>query len=311
MNFLRKLSDSLGQFMAVVVIIAAALALFVPSSASWIQTEWINPILMIIMFGMGLNLSLDHFKLLSTKPLHILLGIIAQFAIMPALALFLSLLFKLDADLMTGVVLVGTCPGGVASNAITSMSKGDTTLSVEMTSINTILAPFATPAITSMLLNIRGIEVDTFAMTFSIIQVVIIPIVLGLTVSKIFPKINDALSDVSRIVSMIAVCLIAMSVISRNAEQILSSGLLIFTVVILHNLLGYVCGFMLGSAIGVSDARIKALSIEVGIQNSSLAVSLAENIFPGLAMAAVPGALFTVWHNISGALLALLYRQWE
>ena len=311
MNFLRKFNDSFGLYVAVIIPAAAILVLFVPSTALWIQTEWINPMLMIIMFGMGLNLSLDHFKLLSTKPLHILLGIIAQFAIMPALALVLSLFFRLDDALMTGVVLVGTCPGGTASNVITSMSKGDTTLSVEMTSVNTILAPFATPAITSMLLSIKGIEVDVFAISFSIIQVVIIPIVLGSIVSRIFSRINYALTHILRYISVVAVFMIAASVISRNAEQILSSGILIFGVVILHNLLGYICGFMLGSAIGVSDARIKALSIEVGIQNSSLAVSLAESSFPNLAMATVPGALFSVWHNVSGTLLAGLYRLWE
>ena len=310
MNFLRRFNDFLGRYMAVIVAVIAALSLFVPSSALWIQTGWINPLLMVVMFGMGLTLSFDDFKMLFTHPFHIFLGIIAQFVIMPAMAYWLSLAFHLDAALMAGVVLVGTCPGGTSSNVITYLSKGDVALSVGMTSVNTLLAPFATPAITYMLLNTR-VNVDVFAMFISIVQVVIIPIVLGLIISRIFSRITKALADVLPAVSVIAICLIVGCVVSHNASSILSSSMLVFGVVILHNMLGYVCGFMLGSALGMSTARIKALSIEVGMQNSGLAVSLAGSSFPNLAMATVPGALFSVWHNISGALLAGLYRRWK
>ena len=310
MNFLRRFNDFLGRYMAVIVAVIAALSLFVPESALWIQTGWINPLLMVVMFGMGLTLSFDDFKMLFTHPFHILLGIIAQFVIMPAMAYWLSLMFHLDAALMAGVVLVGTCPGGTSSNVITYLSKGDVALSVGMTSVNTLLAPFATPAITYMLLNTR-VNVDVFAMFISIVQVVIIPIVLGLIISKIFSRITKALADILPAVSVIAICLIVGCVVSHNASSILSSSMLVFGVVILHNMLGYVCGFMLGSALGMNTARIKALSIEVGMQNSGLAVSLAGSSFPNLAMATVPGALFSVWHNISGALLAGLYRRWE
>ena len=310
MNFLRKFSDFLGRYMAVIVAVVTGLALFIPESALWIQTGWINPLLMVVMFGMGLTLSFNDFKLLFTNPFQILLGIIAQFAIMPVLAYWLSLSFHLEPALMAGVVLVGTCPGGTASNVITYLSKGDVALSVGMTSINTLLAPFLTPMVTYLLLNTR-VDVDIFAMFISIVQVVIIPIVLGLIISKLFSRITKALSDILPSVSVIAICLIVACVVSHNASRIISSSVLVFGVVILHNILGYVCGFMLGSALSLNAAKIKALSIEVGMQNSGLAVSLAGSSFPNLSMATVPGALFSVWHNISGALLAAVFRRWE
>lgn len=310
MNFLRKFSDFLGHYMAVIVAVVAALSLFLPESSLWIQTGWINPLLMVVMFGMGLTLSFNDFKMLFTNPFQILLGILAQFIIMPAMAYWLSLAFHLNSELMAGVILVGACPGGTASNVITYLSKGDVALSVGMTSVNTLLAPFVTPAITYMLLNTR-VDVDVFSMFISIVQVVIIPIALGLIISRFLSRITKALADILPAVSVIAICMIAACVVSHNSSSIMASSVLVFGVVILHNILGYVCGFMLGSALGLNAAKIKALSIEVGMQNSGLAVSLAGSSFPNLAMAAVPGALFSVWHNISGALLAGLYRHWE
>lgn len=310
MESLRKISSLLGRYMAAIVVAVTLLALFVPQSSLWIQTGWINPLLMIVMFGMGLTLDFKDFALVFTKPKYILLGCLAQFIIMPALAYGLSIAFALDAALMAGVVLVGTCPGGTSSNVITYLSNGDVALSVGMTSVNTLLAPFLTPAITYMLLQ-KTIHVDVIAMFMSIVQVVIVPIVLGFIINKAFTKLTGSLVDVLPAVSVTAICLIVACVVSHNAERILSTGLLVFAVVILHNMLGYLCGFMLGKVLGLDNAKVKALSVEVGMQNSGLATSLAGSTFPELAMATVPGAIFSVWHNISGALLASVYKKWE
>ena len=265
---------------------------------------------MIVMFGMGLTLDFKDFALVFTKPKYILLGCLAQFTIMPALAYGLSLAFALDAGMMAGVILVGTCPGGTSSNVITYLSRGDVALSVGMTSVNTLLAPFLTPAITYLLLR-TTVDVDVVAMFMSIVQVVIIPIVLGFVINKLFAKITRALVDVLPAVSVTAICLIVACVVSHNAARILATGVLVFAVVFLHNMLGYLCGFGLGKVLRLDVPQVKALSVEVGMQNSGLATSLAGSSFPELAMATVPGAIFSVWHNISGALLASVYRRWE
>ena len=310
MDFLRKVSDAFGRYMAVIVVVVTLLALFVPQSSLWIQTSWITPLLMIIMFGMGLTLDIKDFALVFTKPKYILIGCLAQFIIMPALAYGLSLAFALDAALMAGVVLVGTCPGGTSSNVITYLSRGDVALSVGMTSVNTLLAPFLTPAITYLLLQ-KTVSVDVWAMFISIVQVVIVPIILGFVINKLFSNITRALVDVLPAVSVTAICMIVACVVSHNAARILATGMLVFAVVFLHNMLGYLCGFVLGKILGLDSAKTKALSVEVGMQNSGLATSLAGSAFPELAMATVPGAIFSVWHNISGALLASVYRRWE
>lgn len=310
MKKLKRISEIIGKYMALIVLAVAALALFLPQSSLWIQTSWVNYLLMVVMFGMGLTMKPKDFALVFKRPKDILVGCAAQFIIMPALAFGLSRLFGLDAALTAGVVLVGTCPGGTASNVITYLSKDDVPLSVGMTSVNTLLAPILTPAITYLLLQ-TTVSVDVWAMFWSIIQVIIIPIALGFIVNHFFEKITEKAIDVLPTVSTIAICLIVAAVVSHNAEKIYTCGVLVLCVVILHNLLGYTCGFGLGKLLRLPPAKIKALSIEIGMQNSGLATSLAGTAFPNLAMATVPGAIFSVWHNISGAILSGIYRRWK
>lgn len=310
MKVLEKISDFFGKFMALIVLAVAALALFVPVTCTWIQTGWVNYLLMIVMFGMGLTLKLEDFKLVFTRPKDICVGCIAQFTIMPLLAFALGKIFGLDAALLAGVILVGTCPGGTSSNVITFMSKGDVALSVGMTSVNTILAPLLTPAITWLLLR-TTVTVDPMNMFLSIIKVVIIPIALGFIINKLFGQVTEKLVTILPTVSVVAICLIVASVVSHNSEKIFSTGIVVFAVVILHNLLGYACGFGLGKLLKLNAAKTKALSVEIGMQNSGLATSLAGTAFPDLAMATVPGAIFSVWHNISGAVLANIYNRWN
>ena len=211
---------------------------------------------------------------------------------------------------MTGVILVGACPGGTSSNVITYLSKGDIALSVSMTSINTMLAPILTPLITYLLLS-TTVNVDTYSMFISIINVVIIPITLGFVINKFFGNFTQKIIKVLPMVSVIGICMIVASVVSHNATKILSTGLIVFTIVILHNVLGYVCGFGLGKILKYNIAKTKAISIEIGMQNSGLATNLALTSFASLAMATVPGAIFSVWHNISGAILASIYNKWN
>jgi BASS family bile acid:Na+ symporter len=263
---------------------------------------------MIVMFGMGLTIKPEDFVLVFTHPKDILIGCLAQFTIMPLLAFLLGKAFGLEAGLLAGVILVGTCPGGTSSNVITYLSEGDVALSVGMTSVNTLLAPLLTPVITYLFLR-TTVSVDVLAMFISIIKVVIVPIALGFVINHFFGKYTAKVKEALPLVSVLAITMIVAAVVSHNSEQILTTGAIIFLVVILHNLLGYGCGLLLGQALKLPLSKKKALSVEIGMQNSGLATSLAATAFPDLAMATVPGAIFSVWHNISGALLANIYRR--
>ena len=290
MKFLEKLSDFVGRYMAFIVVVVAATALFEPSALLWIKTSWITTLLMIVMFGMGLTLDPADFAVVFRRPKDIILGCVAQFTIMPLLAFGLGKIFALDDALLVGVILVGTCPGGTSSNVITYLSKGDVALSVGMTSVSTLLAPVLTPALTYLLLK-QTVSVDMAAMFMSIVKVVILPI-------RVLP-----------LVSVTAIVMIVAAVVSANSAKIMTTGLVVFSVVILHNILGYALGYMIAAFLKVPLAKKKAISIEVGMQNSGLATSLAASSFPSLALATVPGAVFSVWHNISGAILANIYSQ--
>ncbi|MBQ9289619.1 MAG: bile acid:sodium symporter family protein [Clostridia bacterium] len=308
MKALEKVSTFLGNHMAVLVLVVTAVSLFIPKAGLWIQTGWINYLLMIVMFGMGLTLNLSDFQLVFSRPRDILIGCVSQFTIMPLLAFALGKLFRLDDALLAGVILVGTCPGGTSSNVITYLSGGDVPLSVGMTSINTLLAPILTPALTYLFLH-TTVEVNIISMFLSIIQVVILPIALGLIINRIWGQYTRRMTSILPSVSVIAISLIVASVVSHNAGKILSTGLIVFAVVILHNVLGYACGFGIGKLLKLDASKTKALSIEIGMQNSGLATALAGTAFPSLTMATVPGAIFSVWHNISGAILANLFRK--
>ena len=296
--------------MALIVLLVAALALFVPKSCLWVQTSWVNYLLMAVMFGMGLTMKAENFGVVFSRPKDMIIGCTAQFLIMPLLAFALGKGFGLEKELLVGVILVGTCPGGTSSNVITYLSKGDVALSVGMTSVNTLLAPVLTPALTYLLLR-TSVDVDIKAMFISIIQVVIIPIGLGLLINRFFGKVTQKAKDILPTVSVTAICLIIAAVVSHNSERILSTGAVIFVVVILHNLLGYGCGLLIGTLFKMDTPRKKAVSVEIGMQNSGLATTLAASAFPDLSMATVPGAIFSVWHNISGALLAGVFRHFD
>ena len=307
---MKKISEFIGKYMAVIVLVIAALALLVPGTCLWIQTSWINYLLMIVMFGMGLTLKFEDFAIVFRRPKDIIIGCVAQFTIMPLLAFALGKIFGLDAGLMAGVILVGTCPGGTASNVMTYLSKGDVALSVGMTSVNTLLAPLLTPAITYLLLK-TTVTVDVLSMFISIIKVVIVPIALGFIINRFFGKYTKMASDVLPLISVLAITMIVAAVVSHNSERILETGAVVFVTVILHNILGYLVGFGLGLILKLPMQRKKALAIEIGMQNSGLATSLAGTAFPDLAMATVPGAVFSVWHNISGAILANIFRRMD
>ncbi len=304
MKVLEKISDFAGKWMAIIALIVAIIALLAPDPVhAALPTSWVNPLLGIVMFGMGMTLKLSDFKVVFTKPKAVITGILSQFIIMPLLAWLLCTIFQLPTELAVGVILVGCCPGGTSSNVMTYLSKGDVALSVGMTACTTVLAPIVTPALVLLLAG-QSVDVSYVSMLMSIVQVVLVPIILGFIINAIAPKIADVFGKVLPLISVIAISLIIMAVVSANAAKLMTVGALIIVVVMLHNLCGYALGYLAGRALGLSRAQMRTLSIEVGMQNSGLATSLATVHFAAMPLAAVPGAVFSVWHNISGAVYA-------
>lgn len=308
MKVLEKISDFVGKYMAVIVIAVAALALFAPGSVSFIKTSYVNTLLGIVMFGMGLTLKPADFKVVFSRPKDVVIGCIAQFALMPLLAFLLARLFQLSPELAIGVILVGTCPGGTSSNVMTYLSKGDVALSVGMTAVSTILAPFLTPLLTLLYAG-QKVDVNVMSMFLSIVKVVLLPIVLGFVINHFFQSVTEKIVRVLPLVSTTAIVAIVAAVVSANSAKIFTSGLLIMAVVVLHNLLGYLTGFGVGKLLRLDETKCRAISIEVGMQNSGLATSLAATHFAQYPLATIPGAIFSVWHNISGAILANFFAR--
>ena len=300
MKQLEKLSGFISKYMAVFVILIAAIALFQPWTFKWAAPK-ITILLGIVMFGMGMTLRMKDFQLVFQRPRDVFIGALAQFTIMPGLAWILAKGFGLPPELAAGVILVGTCPGGTSSNVMTYLARGDVALSVSMTMTTTILAPVVTPLLTWWLAG-EWVDISLSAMMLSIVQVVIVPIVAGILINTFFARTVQKVVKLLPLVSVIAIVLIVGGVVAVSSQRIMETGLLIMLVVMLHNLLGYGIGFGLAKALHMNMAKAKAISIEVGMQNSGLATSLAMMHFG--AAAAIPGAIFSVWHNISGSLAA-------
>lgn len=287
------------------ILAGGALALFFPAPFTGLAA-FINPALMLIMFGMGLTLTLPDFALVVRQPLPVLLGVVAQYVIMPLLGLGVSLLLQLPPALAAGVILVGCAPGGTASNVVTYLAKGNVALSVTMTSVSTLLAPVFTPLLTLWLAG-QYMPVDAGAMALSIVQIVLIPVVLGLAARMLIPGLVDRVIPALPWVSVLAITFVVIAVVAGSAEAIFSAGLLILLAVVLHNAGGYLLGYGAAKLFRLPVPSRRTMAIEVGMQNSGLAAGLAKTYFA--PEAALPGAVFSVWHNVSGALVAAFWRR--
>ena len=304
---MKKVCDFIARWMGLMVLLVAVLSLFVPASFVWIDTWVINPMLGVIMFGMGLTLLPHDFRIVLSRPKDILFGCLAQYTVMPLLAWLLTWMFSLPKEVALGVILVGCCPGGTASNVITYLAKGDLALSVGMTATSTLLAPLMTPLLVWLMAGTM-VDVDTVGMLLSIVYVVIAPIVCGLLCQRFLPELTRRVTPYLPALSSIAIALVVGIIVSHNADRLLVGGLLVVVVVMAHNLLGLAIGFLVGHLLRLEKPKCVALSIEVGMQNSGLASSLAVLHFAAYPLATIPGAVFSVWHNISGALAAKLFQ---
>ena len=299
---LSAFSAFLQKTFALWVVFFAVLALGFPEAFVWLKS-YIAIMLGIIMFGMGMTMTPADFKSVAQQPKAVLIGVLAQFIIMPTLAYILCQLLRLPTEIAIGVILVGCCPGGTASNVITYMAKGNTALSIACTSVSTLLAPILTPFIFYLLAS-QWIEINATSMLVSILQVVLIPIFLGLVTRALFKQKVERSIQMMPIISVVAIVLIVAAIIAASKAAIFQSGLLVLAVVILHNALGYLLGFCAAHCFKLNYADCKAVAIEVGMQNSGLGVALATVHFAASPLTALPSAIFSLWHNISGPALA-------
>jgi bile acid:Na+ symporter, BASS family len=305
MKVLEAVSTIAGKYFAVWVILTSVIAFMFPDPFLGLG-GYITILLGVVMFGMGLTLKAVDFKIIFTKPLPVVIGVCAQFIIMPLVAFVIAKLLNLPAELAAGLVLLGCVPGGTASNVMVYLAKGNVPLSIAMTSVSTLLAPIMTPLLLLLLAG-QWMPVDAVAMFMSIVQVIIVPIVLGLAIKKFFPVAVEKSLTVLPLISVAAIITIVAAVVSGNASTIATSGLLIFTAVMLHNGFGLLLGYLAGKALGQGEVNRRAIAIEVGMQNSGLGVALATAHFGPLA--ALPSVLAAAWHNISGPILATYWSK--
>ncbi len=305
LNQIARFSAFMGRTFAVWVIIFACLAYYFPDTFKF-MAPYISILLGIVMFGMGLTLRAKDFSEVFTRPVDVIIGILGQFLIMPLSAYGLCMLLNLPDEIAVGVILVGCCPGGTASNVMTFLGKGDVPLSVTVSSCTTVMAPIVTPALIYFFAN-QWVEVDPMSMFMSIVQIVMLPIVAGVIINTLFGRYVRQAVSVLPLISVLAIVAIVASVVAVSQKQIAETGLLIFAVVVLHNGLGLGLGYLLAKVCGMPLPKRKAIAMEVGLQNSGLGVALAMAHFSPLS--AVPSAIFSVWHNISGPILATVFAN--
>ncbi|MEQ4640736.1 bile acid:sodium symporter family protein [Providencia rettgeri] len=275
-------------------------AYYTPNSFTGIS-PFISYLLMLIMFTMGVTLRISDFKRVVTRPAPVIICTFIHYLIMPLAAWLLAKAFDMPADLAVGMILVGSVASGTASNVMIYLARGDVALSVTISSVSTLVGVFATPLLTLLYAD-TSISVNVMGMLLSILQIVIIPIIAGLVIHHLFSEIVKKIEPFLPSLSMICILAIISAVVAGSQSHIVSVGFMVAIAVVLHNGIGLIGGYWGGRLFGFDESTCRTLAIEVGMQNSGLAATLGAQYFG--AMAALPGALFSVWHNLSGSLLA-------
>ena len=305
MRWLERISRVASDYFAVFVMVVSVVAMMRPHTFAFALPH-ISTLLGVIMFGMGMTLTGADFRRVLSRPRAVAIGAAAQYGVMPIVGYVVARILRLPPELAVGVILVGTCPGGTASNVITFLAKGDVPLSVTMTSVSTLLSPLLTPMLTLWLAG-RWMPLKAGDLFLSIVQVVLVPVVLGVLVNRFFSKTVERSVRVLPLISVTAIVLIVGAIIGANADRLATVGPRVAAAVVLHNGLGLLLGWLLARVFRMDVPQRRAVTIEVGMQNSGLAVAMATAHVS--ALAAVPGAIFSVWHNVSGALLANLWTR--
>ena len=311
---MKRIFKFIEKYYFIIILLSVAVSLVFPNSFQWVLSNYggvniLNLLLSIVLFTMGTTLKVEDFTNVFKKPKEISVGIATQYIAMPLIALALAKIFSLNEALTVGLVLVGTVPGGTASDVITFLSNGDVALSVSLTAISTVIAPIITPLITLILIG-NHIHFNPVDMFLSIIEIVIIPIMIGLMLNYKFPDFCERLKVYLPALSAIVICLIVAGVIGANKQAILTSSSIIILVIMMQYFLAMMLGFGVAYLAGMGKKQIITVAIELAFQNSGLSTGLAKAHFPSLAQATVPGALYSVWQNLAGSILAYLFRRW-
>ncbi|MBQ9244839.1 bile acid:sodium symporter family protein [bacterium] len=305
---LQKVSGFLSSKTSIFIIVIAIITYFFPDIFTWVKGDTQTIILGIIMLTMGMTLSLKDFEVLLKRPLDIGIGTFAQYFFMPLIAISLVHLLHLPKEISIGLILVGCCPGGVSSNIMSFLCKGDVAFSVGMTAVSTLLAPIMTPTLVYVLVK-ESVNVDVIGMFKSVLIVTILPVLIGVTLNYIFRK-NEKFPEYCKVmpgISVIGLACIVGGVVSHFGSTFIKSGVVIFIAAFLHNLVGYIAGWIIGTITKMSEAKKRTISIEVGMQNAGLATVLATKHFALIPEAAIISAVSCVWHSISGTILANLF----
>ncbi|MFT9232064.1 MAG: bile acid:sodium symporter family protein [Bifidobacterium sp.] len=305
----QKFSSWLTKWFTLVVVLWAILNFFEPQTSLW-EKSYVNYFLSIILFGMGMTLSLEDFKRIIRMPLMVIVGTVAHYLIMPLLAVLLCWIFRLNGMIAVGVILVGCCPSGTSSNVMSFLSKGDVALDVSIGLLSTLCAPFMVPLLMSALAS-SYVQIPVEKLFLTSVQVVLIPVALGVIVHTIFGnkvgKVTVALPAVSQIAILV---IIGVVVAANNSKLFTAQTALLLPVVMLHNICGYTLGYLFSKAMyriypkGFRYAQQKAITFEVGMQDSALGATLALQAFAANPIVAIPSTFFSVWHNISGSVLS-------
>ena len=278
-------------------------------------TKLVTPAIQVIMFGMGTTLTLADFARVAKCPWAVATGVFLQFLIMPLVGFFLALALGFSGELAAGCVLIGSVAGGTASNVIAYLAKANVALSVTMTCCSTLLSPFVTPLLMKTLAG-RFVAIDARAMMVSILMIVIVPVAAGGFVRWAFKKPLEAhkvvVDKVLSFVAMAGICYTILALTAPSRATFKEAGALIVLAAVLHNSFGYASGYwltrLLGRFLRLDERDARTVAIEVGMQNSGLATSLAATHFAMFPLAAVPGAIFSTWHNFSGSIAASVFR---
>ncbi|WP_294964327.1 bile acid:sodium symporter family protein [Sulfurimonas sp.] len=294
------MSSYIIRFFPVLAVFLSVIAYYSPMFFIDLKSQ-IVPLLMLIMLLMGLTLTFNDFKNLTKYKKAILVGIILQFSVMPIAALLISNFLGLDKNLTIGMILVGSVAGGTASNVMCYIAKGNVALSISMTALSTLIGVVLTPILIKSLAGTM-VDISVMAMIMSLAKIVLLPVFIGLMINHFLSSFIKKIDFLLPLISVFAIVIVIAIVVALNTKSIATLGLLLPLAIIIHNAIGLTLGYWACKALGFDKKTCRTISIEVGLQNSGLAVALAHKFF--LPVAALPGVLFSIWHNISGSILA-------
>ncbi len=294
------------SFLFLVILLAFSIAGFLLPDLFKSFRTFIVPLLIVIMLSMGITLTPEDFRRIMRRPVIVGYGALLQFTVMPISGFLISKFFGFEKQLLVGIVLVGSAPGGTASNLITYISGGDLSYSISMTTLSTILSPLMTPFWTWFLAG-KYVPVPFLGMAVTTLKIVILPVVIGMALRKLLGENVKRLENLLPYLSITAISFIIAVIFALNRERIEGVSLSVLLAVLIHNTLGFLLGFLLGRLWGLDNRLAKTLSIEVGMQNSGLSTVLSLKFFSQLT--ALPSALFSLSQNILGVLISILYRR--